>query len=253
VSGFGVLVRKELLEQWRTFRLPVVALVFLLTGLGSPLLARFTPEIVKAVAGDQIPIPLPAPTTAAAVDQLLKNLLQFGALAAILLAMGAVATEKERGTAALILTSPASRGAFLAAKVVALGSTLAAATALALAAAWVYTALLFEPLPLPGFLGLGALAWLTLVAYGSFTFLGSTVTRSPVAAGALGFGAFLGLSILSALPRVADYLPGGLAGPARAVALGETPVDVAAPLVGTLVLIAVTLGGAWLAFRRQEL
>ena len=113
VTGFGVLLRKELLEQWRTLRLPVIAAVFVLIGLGSPLLARFTPELVEALGGAQFQIVLPPPTTADAVDQLIKNVSQFGILVAVLLAMGSVATEKERGTAGLILTKPASRGAFL--------------------------------------------------------------------------------------------------------------------------------------------
>jgi ABC-2 type transport system permease protein len=102
MTGFAVLLRKELLEQWRTTRLPVVATVFLLVGLSSPLLARFAPEIISAVGGDQFQIVLPTPTSADAYDQLAKNLGQFGALIAVLLAMGSVATEKERGTASLL-------------------------------------------------------------------------------------------------------------------------------------------------------
>ena len=131
MTGFGALLRKELLEQWRTTRIQLVATVFLLVGLSSPLLARFTPEILKAVANGQFQITLPTPTAADAYDQLAKNLGQFGALIAVLLAMGSVATEKERGTAALILTKPAGRGAFLAAKLVAIAATLAVATAIA--------------------------------------------------------------------------------------------------------------------------
>ena len=139
MSGLATLLRKELLEQWRTARLPVVATVFLLVGLSSPLLARFTPEILNAVGGDQFQIILPTPTAADAYDQLAKNLGQFGALIAILLAMGSVATEKERGTAALILTKPASRAAFLIAKIVAIATTLGVSTAIAAAGAWFYT------------------------------------------------------------------------------------------------------------------
>src|SRR6266446_4703250 len=118
MTGFTALLRKEVVEQWRTLRLPVVATIFLLVGLSSPLLARFTPEILKAVGGDQFQIVLPTPTAADAVDQLAKNIGQFGGLIAVLLTMGAVATEKEHGTAALLLTKPASRAAFLAAKLI---------------------------------------------------------------------------------------------------------------------------------------
>ena len=113
MTGFRVLLGKELLEQWRTLRLPVIAAVFVLIGLGSPLLARFTPELVEALGGAQFQIILPPPTTADAVDQLIKNVSQFGILVAVLLAMGSVATEKERGTAGLILTKPAGRGALV--------------------------------------------------------------------------------------------------------------------------------------------
>ena len=253
MTGFAALLRKELLEQWRTTRLPVVATVFLLVGLSSPLLARFTPEILKAVGGDQFQIVLPTPTAADAYDQLAKNLGQFGALVAVLLAMGSVATEKERGTAALILTKPASRGAFLLAKLVAIGTTLGISTAIAAAGAWFYTLILFEPLPLGGFVAALVLQWLALVAYAAITFLGSTLTRSALAAAGLGVAAFIVLGILGIVPAIGRYLPTGLGAPARALALGQPGVDALGPTVATVVLVAGLVVLAWLAFRRQEL
>lgn len=253
MSGFAALLRKELLEQWRTMRLPLVATVFLLVGLSSPLLARFTPEILRAVGGDQFQIVLPTPTAAAAYDQLAKNLGQFGALVAVLLAMGSVATEKERGTAALILTKPASRGAFLLAKIVAIGTTLGISTAIAAAGAWFYTLILFEPLPLGGFVAALVLQWLALVAYASITFLGSTLTRSALAAAGLGVAAFIVLGILGIVPAIGRYLPTGLGAPARALALDQPGVDALGPTVASVALIAGLLLIAWLSFRRQEL
>lgn len=253
MSGFGALLRKELLEQWRTTRLPVVATVFLLVGLSSPLLARFTPEILKAVGGNQFQIVLPTPTAADAYDQLAKNLGQFGALIAVLLAMGSVATEKERGTAALILTKPASRGAFLGAKLVAIATTLGVATAIAAAGAWFYTLVLFEPLDILGFAGAAVLQWLALVAFAAITFLGSTLTRSSLAAAGLGVAAFIVLGILGIVPTLGRYLPTGLGAPARGFALGLPGVDALGPTVAVIVLIGVLVGLAWAAFRRQEL
>ncbi len=253
MTGFTVLLRKELLEQWRTTRLPVVATVFLLVGLSSPLLARFTPEIIKAVGGDQFQIVLPTPTAADAYDQLAKNLGQFGALIAVLLAMGSVATEKERGTAALILTKPASRGAFLLTKLVAIATTLGISMAVAAVGAWFYTFVLFEPLPLAGFVAATILQWLALVAYAAITFVGSTLTRSALAAAGLGVAAFIVLGILGIVPAIGRYLPTGLGAPARSLALGQAGVDVLGPTVATVVLIGVLVGVAWTAFRRQEL
>ena len=253
MTGFGPLLRKELLEQWRTTRLPLVATVFLLVGLSSPLLARFTPEILKAVGGSQFTIVLPSPTAADAYDQLAKNVGQFGALIAVLLAMGSVATEKERGTAALILVKPVSRGAFLVAKLVAIATTLAIATAIAGMGAWFYTLVLFEPLPLAGFVGAMVLQWLALVAFAAITFLGSTLTRSALAAAGLGVAAFIVMGILSILPTIGPYLPTGLGAPARALALGQANVDILGPAGASIGLVLVLVAAAWLAFRRQEL
>jgi ABC-2 type transport system permease protein len=253
MTGFAALLRKELLEQWRTMRLPVVATVFVLVGLSSPLLARFTPEIISAVGGDQFRIVLPPPTAADAWDQLAKNLGQFGALIAVLLAMGSVATEKERGTAALILTKPAGRGAFLVSKLVAIATTLGISTALAGAGAWFYTLVLFEPLPGAGFVAAMILQWVALVAYATITFLGSTLTRSALAAAGLGVVAFIVLGILGIVPAIGRYLPTGLGTPARALALGQSGVDTLGPAIASVVLVAGLVAVAWLAFRRQEL
>ena len=256
MNGMSVLLRKELLESWRTMRLPIVGGLFLVVGLTSPLLARFLPEIVEAAAGDQLPaIPIPTPVPADAVDQLWKNLAQFGVFAAIVLAMGSVATERDRGTAAFVLSKTVSRGTFLGAKVVGLGLVLGLCTTLAVTVGWFYTAILFEPMPVGGWIGFAVLAWLGLATWAAITFLASTVTGSTAAAAGIGFGALLVLSLVAAVPNVGRFLPGGLGEPAIALAAGA-PVaagDVLVPVVSTAVLIAITLGAAWWSFRRQEL
>jgi ABC-2 type transport system permease protein len=252
MAGLSALLRKELLEQWRTLRFGVVAAIFVLIGLSSPLLARFTPQILEAVGGSQFRIVLPPPSTADAVDQLLKNVGQLGAFVAILLPMGAVATEKERGTAALLLTKPAGRAAFLVSKVVAIGATLGVAVGLAAAGAWFYTLVLFEPLPVAGYAAAAVLQWLALVAVASVTFLGSTLTRSSLLAAGLGFVGFIVFGVLSALPGLGRYSPIALTGPARQLALGR-PADALGPSAVAVAVIAGLVLASWLAFRRQEL
>jgi ABC-2 type transport system permease protein len=256
MAGLGILLRKELLEAWRTYRLAVIGVLFLFVGLSSPLLAKYLPEILKAAGGDQLGVlSLPTPTTADAIDQLWKNLAQFGAFAAIILAMGAVSTEKDRGTAAFVLSKTASRGAFLGAKVAAIAAVLGVATVLAIVVGWIYTAILFEPPSMPAWIAMGILAWLGLGAWAAITFLGSTVTGSTAAAAGIGFMAWLVMSIVSAIPTIGAYAPGGLAAPALALATGGAVAtgDVLIPVVSTIVLIALCLAAAAWSFRRQEL
>ncbi len=251
--GLGPLLRKELLEAWRTKRMLVVAIVFAAFGIGSPFLARYTPELVKALAGNQFQIVIPPPTVRDAADQFLKNLGQAGILTAVLLAMGSVAVEKERGTAALLLSKPASRGAYLLAKMLAITVTLAVGLGLAAAGGYAYTAFLFEALPPIGWAAMTGLLLLMLVVYASLTFLGSVLTRSSMAAAAIGVGGLVTVALISALPTIGPYSPGGLSAPGQALALGLDPGNLVGPILVNLGLLAALLLASWLAFRRQEL
>jgi len=40
MTGLNVLLSKELREQWRTLRLPIVTIIFFVIGLISPVLAK---------------------------------------------------------------------------------------------------------------------------------------------------------------------------------------------------------------------
>ena len=253
-----MLLRKEMLEAWRTYRLPVVAGLFVFVGLSSPLLARYLPEILKAAGGDQFGgLQLPVPTAADAVDQLWKNLAQFGAFAAIILAMGSVAGETDRGTAAFVLSKTASRGGVPGRE----GRwrsrpSWASARSSPWSVGWIYTAILFAPPSVAGWIALGVLAWLGLGAWAAITFLASTVTRSTAAAAGIGFMALARpLDRVGRAERGTGHArraggPGDRAGDRGA---GRRSDDVLIPVVSTAVLIAIALGAAAWSFRRQEL
>ena len=255
MNGAGLLLRKELLEQMRTLRLVMVVVVLAIFGGMSPLLAKLLPDIVKA-AGAQaggLSITMPPATTADAVAQLVKNLGQFGLLIAILVAMGAVATERERGTAGFVLTKPVGRSAFLAAKAAAIAVLLAAGVGAGYTFAWFYTAVLFEVLPLPGVIASAVALWLSLLALAAMTFLCSVLARSALVAGGAGFVALIVTSIVSAFPIVGPYMPTALWKPAVDLALGTDPGSVVGPAVASVAFVAGCLGLAAAAFRRQEL
>jgi len=255
MSGYRELLEKEIIEAWRTYRLGVIAALFLVLGITSPVITRYLPDIIRLFAPPNFVVDVPDLGIADVLDQLLKNIVQFGALAAILVAMGSVANEKERGTAAFVLAKPVSRLAFLTAKIVAIGMTFAIAVALGVAGAWIYTQLLFEAQdPLP-WVELGLIVWLSTMVYASITFLGSTLMRTSLSAAAVGFFGLIVLSLASVVPDLNPYLPAGLIPVAKSVALGESSPDLhpvrtigiaMAMIVGTFVL-------SWLRFRREEL
>lgn len=252
--NFMVVLRKELMEQWRTRRLLAVVAVLTVFGLASPLLAKFTPELLRSIP-DMPPglaEAIPAPTLADAVGQYVKNISQFGILLAVLLSMGAVAQEKERGTAAMILARPVSRAVFLLAKFVALALTFAASLSLAALGCWYYTWLLFEALPWGPFLALNGLVLAVLLVYIAVTLLASTLARTQAAAAGLAFAGLLLVAGVGSLPRIGEYFPGRLFAWGATLALGN-PDPAPGALAVSLGMIAAALVAAWLVFRRQEI
>ncbi|MBE0410450.1 MAG: ABC transporter permease subunit, partial [Anaerolineales bacterium] len=194
---FLVALYKELLEQWRSYRLLVVVVVLGLFGLLSPLGAKLMPDIFRLMpGGEEIAELIPEPTIIDAVDQYNKNHVQFGFILALLITMGVVVQEKERNTAALILTKPLSRRSFLLAKFSALGLNFLVGTLIAGAAAYYYTFLLFEAPSLSGWLLLNALLWIFLLVHVAITLFFSTLSRSMVAAAGMAFAALIILSLL---------------------------------------------------------
>ena len=167
--------------------------------------------------------------------------------------MGSVATEKERGTAAFLLTMPAGRAAFLCAKLVALATTLLVAMALATGGAWAYTTLLFEPLPVAGTIAMGLVLWLELCAFAALTFLASTASSSQLVAGGVGFVALVVMSILGIVPVVGQWSPIGASSVAIDLALGTVPSMLIPAVVGSVACIALSVAVALAVFRRQEL
>ena len=254
VRLWGTAVLHELKLQWRTRRALVMVAVFVLFGLASPLLAKFTPELLKSVPGaEQFAGLIPEPTVADAVAQYIKNLTQFGFILVILLGMGAVAGEKDKGTAAIILSKPLPRWAFLLSKFAAQGVVYFVALLLGTLATYYYTLVLFEPLALGPFLFGGFLLWLWTLVYTAVTLLGSTIAKSiGSGAGLALLGAVL-LLILGSIPQVAQFFPGALVSWASQLGLpGDVPFSGAA-LAANGVLILVFLITAVALFERQEI
>src|SRR5258708_28643835 len=98
MGGFATFLRKELHESLRTNRLLVVAAIFAILGIISPLTAKYTPELLKSLGPGSggVTIILPTPTVKDAIAQFIKNVAGTGIFVAVLLPMGLVAREKEQ-------------------------------------------------------------------------------------------------------------------------------------------------------------
>jgi ABC-2 type transport system permease protein len=248
-----VLFRKELKEHLRTFRLLAVVGVLGVFGLATPLLLAYLPEIL-ALSGDTggLPIEFPDFTAADAVKSYLDTVGQIGLLTTILVAMGTIALERERGTAALVLSKPVGTEAFVVAKFLGLVVVLALGLTVGAIGCYVYTAVLLgRPDPLDYALA-NLLAGAYLVVVLSVTMLFSALFRNQLAAGILALAATVLASLLSGLSILSSYLPASLMQWAYGLVLDVPDNARIAALLVSAALAAACLIGAWQVLQRQE-
>ncbi len=246
-------LRKEIMEQFRTRRFLIVFIVLLVWGMLSPLTAKFVGEIFNSIpAMAPYAALMPPPTVTDAIGQYMKNINQFMVILALLVTMGSVAVEKDKGTAALMLVKPISRSTFILAKFLALVFTFGVSLIAAAIADYYYTLYLFQPLEIGPFLALNGFMLLYALIYVAITLFASTLVKSQAAAGGIGFGALLFLAVLGSFPPLKEKLPDQLIQWGAELMTGVHSAYWPALLIAVGIILASLLG-AWLVFRKQEL
>jgi ABC-2 type transport system permease protein len=253
INVFVVSLRKEMLFQWRTRRVIIIGAIFLLFGMVSPLLAKFTPALLGSLEGaEQLADIIPEPTAEVAIGQYIKNLTQFGFILAILMGMGSIAGEKEKGTAAMILSKPMPRWAFITSKFVSQAFVYSIGFILAMFAAYYYTVFLFGPIDFFAFSVVNILLFVWLLVFVAVTIFGSTVGRTIGAAAGVALVGSVLILLASSIPRYGALAPGGLVAWAGQLLIGNETIPNGGSVALSLVLILVALIAALAVFEEQE-
>jgi ABC-2 type transport system permease protein len=254
IGLFLVSLRKEFLFLWRTWRVLILCAVLLAFSIMSPLMVKFTPQMLSAIEGAEMFADLiPEMTIADAIAQHIETISQFGFIIVILMGMGIVAVEKEMGTAAMVLSKPLSRGGFLNSKFAAQVVLYFLAFTLALAGGYYYTTILFGHIDFMLYVGINLLLLIWVLVFVAVTLLGSTLGNSSASAAGFALGGSILFLIAGTIPRYGPLLPGGLL--AWAGQIGAQ-VDVApnwGAVTMSFVIILLCLIAALGVFERQEL
>ena len=253
MNAFIVFFKKEIKEHFRSYRLLILGIVFVLFGIMSPATAKFTPELLQML-GNGIEIKLPPVTVADSYMQFFKNINSMGIIVLLLMFAGMVADEKTKGTAALILTKNISRTAFLLAKYAAaalLWTVVYVAGALTCQG---YTLWLFPDVSASNLVISFGAYWVFGLALLAFTEFSSAVMPGH---GLATLGAFIGwgILVLSMLPaKIAVYSPAVLGSNNLQLITGTAQASsLLWPLVIAVAMIGLLLGGAVYLMNRQEL
>ncbi len=251
MSGLGVLIKKELKEQLKTYRFLIITTAFLFFGLTTPLMLKYLPEILK-MAGEDIIIDIPPATVVQALTEYAGTIVQIGVLIAVLVTMGAISRESEKGTAAMVLSKPVSRIAFILAKLFALSTSFVAALVLASMACYGYTVLLLGEADIVAFIALNGLLILFFVVSISVTLLFSSMFKSQLAAGGLALVVLVGQAIMVNIPRIGAYMPSNLVSWGTGLLSGDIASAWGAVRISLAIIIAC-LYLTWLKVRNKDL
>ena len=256
VASLRRVLRFEALTVWRTSNRWVVPLVIAAADVLSVLTARYSPAILKQLVGGDLIGLLPGPSWQESYAQWVKNLSQLVIFAVILTGAGATSNLISSGRAQLFAVRPVTRWHQPVAAYIARLGVVAASVCGATLLTWWLTRIYFADAPIGQLIAASAM-WMALaalmlaVSVGFSAWLGSTLGS----AGAT-IGVYLVLSILSALPTLADHSPAGLiAAPTAIVAHGiaVSGQPILLPLLSSAVLALIILScGAW-SFARREL
>lgn len=195
MTGFLPLLKKEILEQIRTYRLLIVSSVFLFFSLLTPITLKFLPQIIKLV-GEQIPVEIPPPTAIQSLVEYAGTIGQIGVLVVVLIAMGSVANELRHGTALITLSKPISRSAFINAKFTAASITFFISLLIASLICFIYTTLLIQSADIVAYVGLNILLMLFLMFCLAVTVLFSSLFKSSLAAGGISIAIIIAASVI---------------------------------------------------------
>ncbi len=248
-----VLLRKEMLELWRSYKWLWVPLVFILLGAMQPAATHYMPQLIDTFGGlpEGAVIEIPTPEPGAVIAESLGQFGTIGLLVLALAAMGTVVAERNNGTAAMLWVKPVSFVAYLGAKWAAHCLLFLVALVLGQIAAWYYTDVLIGSFAV-GDVFLSALVfavWLAFVIT-VLIFL-SVFLRSAAAVAFITLAVALVLSALtSLLGNAMSWSPAALPSYANALLTGGANNALLPPLAVTLVLIVGLLGGAMALLRR---
>jgi len=245
LGGFGNMFRKELGQWWgtRTWWVQTLIWVLILNGIST---------IVALTEG----LP-PAELLQEVVQTFLPMSVGAVGMGTVIAAQGLIVGEKQLGTAAWVMSKPASRSAFILAKVVANALGFWVTAIIIPSIIFVITVRTVVPVPLdlaPFLVGVGISA-LSQLFYLTLTIMLGTFfnSRGPIAGIGIGF-VMTGLLLKGFIPmQVMIATPWPLPDVAGGLALGmELPSIWPVPVIATAVWIIIMIAAALWRFGREE-
>ena len=252
MNGYTAFLKKELTENMKNYRFLILFAVFLIFGLTSPFLAKFTPEILSALASDMQMGS--APVALDAWEQFYKNISGVGFSAFIILFGSCMSGEYSRGTLVLLVTKGLPRSAVIFAKYTVAAVLMTVCYWTGFLAACCCTACLWPGVTLSHVFTAAFYLWITGFLYLSILLSGCVIFRQTFTSILFTGGIVAVISLLGIAPPLAKFNPFLLA--SKNVDLISGAASVSELFMPAIISAAITIIGLWAAlmfFDRKQL
>ena len=253
MSHFIAMLKKEMIEGLRTYRILIMLLVFAGFGVLSPFTAKLTPDLLNSIM-PEFGLTLPNPIALDSWAQFFKNISQMGLIVTVIVFSGILANELTRGTLVILLTKGLSRTAVILAKYCYMVLIWTTSLLVCFLVTLAYTVYLF---PNGAVLNL-AFSVICLWLFGAFLLallllaanLGNHSYSCLLMVGLV----LVVLMIINIWPQAQQYNPLALASLNMSLLEGlTTPREMAWSIGVASTLTVVSLGAAVLLFRKKQL
>lgn len=205
MSGYIAFLKKEFTENMKNYRFLILFAVFLIFGMASAFLAKFTPEILSALAADMEMTS--EPVALDAWKQFYKNISGVGFSAFIILFGSCLSNEYSKGTLVLMVTKGLSREAVILAKYTVAAALMTICYWMGYAAAYGYTAFLWNDTSLSNVALAAIFLWLAGFLYLSILMIGCVICKQAFTSILFTGGVVALLSLCGMAEPIAKFNP----------------------------------------------
>lgn len=246
--------KKELLESFRTYKMLIMMVIFILFAVMSPAAAKLTPKIMEMALPEGVSISMGDPTALDSWQQFFKNVGQMGLFVLVIMNSGLLIREINKGTLINLLTKGLTRKTVILSKFSMAVLQWTIVYWVSEIITYYYTFLLWKDDHVKGLVGATVYLWIFGILLISIVILASTIGKSTYTPLLLIGGIVALLMFLQMIPKMNQYNPIQLATDNYSIVSGTIVTsDLYKPLVVALIAILINIVVSRIIFDKRKL
>lgn len=252
MKSYTAFVKKEFVENLKNYRFLILFAIFVIFGISSAFLAKFTPDIISAFgAGLEI---TKEPTALDAWQQFYKNISGIGFSAFIILFGSCMSSEYSKGTLLLLVTKGLARPCVILAKYTVAAVVMTISFWVSFVGAYGYTYYLWPDATLSHIVPSAFFLWIIGFLYLSILMLGCVLFKQTFTSILFTGGIVALFSVLSVVKPLSAFNPVALTSRNVDLISGEISIsELIIPFIISLFLSVIFLAAAIREFNKKQL